>query len=213
MEVKMSTRVILVRHGYSEWNADSTHDKFNGHTDVPLSQKGIEQTGVLSRFLAKHQIAVVYSSPLVRSLETARAIAKPHGLNVKCIPELIEIDFGKWEGLTMEEISHRYPQGFEEWINDPAISKSHGGESGYDVAARVLPFCFQAVKSFDCQTIVIVAHKVINRIVLCHWLDIPIRDYRRLMPQRVGALNILDIEFTKAIGVESINDVSFSTSG
>lgn len=208
----MSTKVILIRHGQSEWNADLKYDKFNGRTDVQLSQKGFNQIEVLSRSLASYQIAAVYSSPLIRAFETAKAIAEPHRLNVECVPELIEIDFGKWEGLTMEEITKRYPQEFEEWANDPAISRAHDGESGYDVAARVLPFFLQVVKSFDCQTIVVVAHKVINRIVLCHWLGIPIRNYRRFIPQRVSSLNVLDIEFTRATWVESINDVSFLVS-
>lgn len=206
----MSTRVLLIRHGQSEWNTDSVSDRFNGRTDIPLSQKGVEQIRDTAKFLASFEVAAIYSSPLRRALKTAEIIAKPHHLEVECMPELIEIDFGEWEGLTIEEIFQQYPEKFKEWVADPAVSRVHRGESGYDVAARVLPPLTRKISLFDGRTIAIVAHKVVNRIILCHWLGIPICNYRKFVPQFVGALNVLDIADTKALWVESLNNVLHS---
>ena len=99
------TEIILVRHGQTIWNESG---KDQGHTDIPLSVIGIEQTYKVQKRLAKEVINVFYASDLQRAYETGRIIAEPHQKEVLVEKELREINFGEWEGLAYNEIMEKY---------------------------------------------------------------------------------------------------------
>lgn len=92
--------LTLIRHGITAWNAQR---RFQGHTDTPLSEQGREQARRLAARLAGERIDAIVASDLSRALETARAIAAPHGIDVRTDARLRESNFGAWEGLTREE--------------------------------------------------------------------------------------------------------------
>jgi len=99
------TRIILVRHGQTEWNRI---ERFRGRADVPLNGTGIAQAEATGRRLARlAKPAAVYSSPLSRAVVTAGKIARPHGLSVQATDGLIDIDYGKWQGLTPRQVEER----------------------------------------------------------------------------------------------------------
>ena len=85
------TEILLVRHGETEWNRES---RFQGHADPPLNELGREQAAELATALAGEELAAVYSSPLKRALETAQAVAEPHGLSAIPVESLREVDVG-----------------------------------------------------------------------------------------------------------------------
>ena len=103
----MATTILLARHGETDWNAAR---RVQGHTDVPLNERGREQARALAEELHDEPLDAVYASDLLRAHETARIVAERKGLDVIVLPELRERDFGTWEGLTDVEVLDRFPQ-------------------------------------------------------------------------------------------------------
>lgn len=120
-----SVRLILVRHGLTEWN---TSGKYQGHTDISLSSQGDKQAQALAVRLSHENITRVYSSDLMRARQTAERIAAYHSLPVITDPRLREMSFGEWEGLTFEEIGERWPELQKRWLEDPVSLCAPGGE-------------------------------------------------------------------------------------
>lgn len=110
------TRIILVRHGETEWNASA---RVQGHTDVPLSASGRRQAELAAQALSQEPISAVLSSDLARALETAQILAMPHQLSVQQTPDLRERAYGVWEGKTIDELAVTYPD---------LIARLRGGE-------------------------------------------------------------------------------------
>lgn len=222
----MSTRLFLIRHGQTDW---SRADRFTGSSNVPLSEAGREQARALARRLAKMQlslkddsladqevleggrqgpIAAVYSSPLDRSRETARMIAEPFGLPVETIADVRELDYGAWEGLRREEIISQYPQEFETWSKDPALYAPPGGESGLTLVARVRPAIDRLIAAHPGETIVLVAHKTVNRLLICSLFNIPLKHYRWVIWQNVACMNVINFVADDAVSLIKLNDTS-----
>lgn len=123
------TRLLLVRHGQSTWNAE---ERWQGHADPPLSSLGERQARAAARATATLGPTVVISSDLTRARQTAELIA-PNGLTPVVEPALRERDVGAWTGLTRTEIEERYP-GYLDGFRSPP-----GFESNEELLARTLP--------------------------------------------------------------------------
>lgn len=185
----MIARLWLARHGETAWAAE---DRYNGRADVPLTARGLEQAARLSARLSAEPLAAVYCSSLRRTVETAAAAARPHGLEPVACPGLVEIDFGVWDGVPRHEIVARYPDLYAAWCRDPAGVAAPGGESGYAALARAAPVLCEIADRHAGQTVLVVAHKAINRLLLCHWLDLAPRLYRSRLGQLPCALNCIE---------------------
>ncbi|HWH04956.1 MAG TPA: histidine phosphatase family protein, partial [Gaiellaceae bacterium] len=107
------TTIVLARHGETDWNREQ---RFQGHADRPLNELGREQARELAERLRNDRIDAVYSSPLVRALETAETVAAALGLPVETREALREVDVGSWEGLSRDEIEERHPEDFARWV-------------------------------------------------------------------------------------------------
>lgn len=125
-------RLVLVRHGETEGNSSV---RFHGRSDVPLSARGREQMREVRRALGPLTFDLVGASPLRRAIEGAWIVGG--GVPVRLFAEFAEIDFGIFEGLTLEEIRARYPVAFEDWQADPENFEFPGGESREAFRARV----------------------------------------------------------------------------
>lgn len=150
-------RLLAVRHGESTWNAMG---RWQGQADPDLSELGARQAFALGRRLAGADLAAVISSDLGRALQTARAIAGPHGLEVEVRPDLRERDVGTWTGLTRAEIVARHPDAWAQYRahQDPAIG---GGETNRDLHARIaaaLEAIVVAADPLSESTTVVVGH-------------------------------------------------------
>ena len=153
-----------VRHGQTEWNRVSC---FRGRADVPLNETGLvqaEATGM--RVAAEWKPAAVYSSPLSRAIKTAEAIAKHFDLPVQIQPGLANIDYGDWQGLTLDEVQDRWPTALHAWYHQPDEAIIPGGETLTQLRSRGMSTVNDLTARHAEQTIVLVGHTVINRIIL-----------------------------------------------
>lgn len=151
----MKTTLLLIRHGETEWN---TLGKFQGCTDIDLSEEGIKQAELLKDRL-KGDFDFIYTSPLSRALETANILSAGTKKEVTIANEIREINFGEWEGLTLREISERYPEIFKVWRVDKKESYICGGDSSINNAANRATKCIlDIVSKHKGEKIVIVAH-------------------------------------------------------
>ncbi len=126
---------LLIRHGETAWNVERV---FRGQADVPLSARGEAQANRLAEAYAETPIAAVYSSPLQRALGTAKAFAKPHGLQVETAAALTSIAFGEWQGERHETVRARWPERYERWHREPHLVQIAGAETLSAVRERAL---------------------------------------------------------------------------
>ncbi len=199
------TRVFLVRHGATTLSAE---DRFAGATDVPLSDEGRRQVGRLAERLAAVKLAAVYASPLDRTMETGRILAKPHGLEVRPRDGLREISHGRWEGLTREEAQEKFPNEVGQWECDQYTFAPLGGESGLAVTARALPALIELVRAHPGQNVVVVSHKATIRLLLSSLFGFDPRRYRDNLDQSPAALNIVDFKDPTRARLTLFNDTS-----
>jgi len=184
----MPTRVYLMRHGEV---TNGREKRYNGHIDIDITQKGIDQMHRLAGLLSGKNISVVYCSDLIRSLKGADIIAQGLGLTYAALRELRERSVGAWEGLTAEEIKQRYPGEYETWRADLLNYRPPSGECLLDVKGRVLPVYKDKVASHAGQEIAMLLHGGVNRIILADALNLDLLNLFRI-DQSFGALNIID---------------------
>jgi broad specificity phosphatase PhoE len=199
------TRVFLVRHGATVLTAE---DRFAGATNVQLSEEGRGQASRLAERLRETKIAAVYASPLDRTIETARILAAPHGLEVQPRDGLREISHGHWEQMTRKEVDEKYPKEAEEWEKDPYTFAPTGGESGLAVTARALPALMEILREHPCEKILVVSHKATIRLLLSSLLGFDPRRYRDNLDQSPAALNIVDFKDLTRARLTLFNDIS-----
>jgi probable phosphoglycerate mutase len=202
---KAPTRVFLIRHGATVLSAE---DRFAGSTDVELSDEGRRQAGRLAVRLQEESIAAVYASTMGRTVETARILAEPHGLEVRQREGLREISHGHWEQMTREEVEQKFPEEAEEWEKDPYTFAPAGGESGLAVTARALPALIDLVRAHPGENIVVVSHKATIRLLLSSLLGFDPRRYRDNLDQSPAALNIVDFKDLTRARLTLFNDTS-----
>ncbi len=160
----MTTQIILVRHGETEWNRV---ERFRGRADLELNENGIRQAKATAQSLSGVDIVAVYSSPLKRASATAGEIARAKGLNVISLEGVVDINYGDWQGLTPEEVAIRDPEGHGTWEKTPHLAEIPGGESLLQVGERAVRALEDVVKAHSGETVVIVSHKVVCKVLLC----------------------------------------------
>lgn len=200
-----TTRVFLVRHGATVLTAE---DRFAGETDVLLSDEGRNQARRLAQRLQSESIAAVFASNLQRTMDTARILAEPHGLEVQPREGLREISHGHWEQMTRHDVEQKYPDEAAEWDKDPYTFAPPGGESGLAVTARALPTLIQLVRAHPGQTLLVVSHKATIRLLLSSLLGFDPRRYRDSLDQSPAALNIVDFKDPARARLTLFNDTS-----
>jgi broad specificity phosphatase PhoE len=185
------TRFILVRHGQTEWNRV---ERFRGRADVPLNADGLAQAAATGRRIAAEwQPAAVYTSPLGRAVATAEAIAAHFELPVARLDGLADIDYGAWQGLTPEEARARWPAQMAAWYTTPQTVRIPGGESLADVRDRVMAAIHALAAHHPAQTIVLVSHTVVVRVILLAILGLGNDRFWRLRQDNC-AINVFEIE-------------------
>ena len=130
--------IVFARHGQTALNRSS---RLQGRLDAPLSELGLEQAAKLSRELASVTVTRIVASPLQRAVQTAAAIAEPHGLDVETDERIIELDYGEWDGIPLATVP---ATAWDDWRADPAYTPP-GGESLQAVTTRVASFLDDAL--------------------------------------------------------------------
>lgn len=200
-----NTRIFLVRHGATVLTAE---DRFAGATDVQLSDEGRGQARRLGQRLAQQKIAAVYASPLSRTVETAKLISAPHGLEILTREGLKEINHGHWEQLTRKEVEAKFPEEAAGWDSDPYTFSPTYGESGLAVTARALPVLIQIVRAHPGENVLVVSHKATIRLLLSSLLGFDPRRFRDNLDQNPAALNIVDFKDPTKARLTLFNDTS-----
>jgi broad specificity phosphatase PhoE len=167
------TRIILVRHGQTAWNVGSgAGERFRGRIDLPLDDAGLAQAHALAKRLADHPIVAIYSSPLKRAVETALPTAQQLGLTVQPLPGIIDINYGDWQGLSPAEVARACPHLYRNWLETPHRVKFPNGESLHQVRLRGMTALKQASTRHEGQIILLIAHQVVNRVLVCAMLGL-----------------------------------------
>ena len=204
----MTTRVFLIRHGATEL---SSEDRFAGAVDVLLSDGGRDQARRLGARLAREKISVAFASPMKRTMETARLVVEPQGIEVTPVDGIREIAHGRWEGMKRDEVEKQFPEEYNRYEHDPFSFSPVGGESGLQVTARALPALLKIVEDHCDASIVIVSHKATIRLLLSSLLGFDPRKYRDRLDQSPCALNILDFKDLAHARLTLFNDTSHYT--
>ena len=183
-----SLRLVLIRHGEPMREAEG---RCYGRLDVGLSDTGRKQTQVKIGLIRNLSAVALYTSPLRRAMESAAVAGACLALQPVLAPDLQEINFGCFEGLTYTEIEKLYPEEFRLWMERPAEIKFPQGESFAEVKARVLRFKEFLLSTHAGEAVVLVSHGGANRVILAEALGIP--DYMIFrIDQAYAAVNIID---------------------
>ncbi|MDH5821787.1 histidine phosphatase family protein [Luteimonas sp. RD2P54] len=203
-------RILLVRHGETPWNAEG---RYQGREDIPLSPVGEAQAEALGLRLRDLPIDRAVASPLSRARRTAQLVlgaAREAELSID--PGLIEIAHGSWEGLLASEIRARDPDRLRAWREAPdSVLMPDGGESLQQVFDRSWPALGRACDGLGADdTVLVVAHDAVNRVILCHVLGIP---FSRLWSFRQAptSMNLLEGASVDALEVVRLNDCAHHT--
>jgi len=181
-------------------------EKLWGHTDVKLDALGLKQAERLRERLAVEKIDAIYSSNLERALVTAKTIASRHQLEVVICAELHEVDFGQLEGLTLSEAYQRYPEVAKLRRKRSLKLKYPGGDSFIEFSKRVSKFLSRLEHHTAEETVLIVAHSGVLRVLLCRLLDIDLCHLWQLRLD-LASLSILETNQQGAI-LSLLNDIS-----
>ena len=204
-------RVLLARHGETPWNAEG---RYQGQRDIALSAVGEAQATALGRRLADADVTRAVASPLSRARRTAElALGAQRAARLALEPDLVEIGHGDWEGLLASEIRARDPERLRAWREAPETVQmpGAGGESLAQVAERAWRGFARACEGLDeGDTLLVVAHDAVNRVILCRVLGLPLA---RLWSFRQAptTLNLLEGATVESLELVRLNDCSHHT--
>lgn len=202
-------KILLARHGETPWNAEG---RYQGQTDIPLSPLGEAQARALGVRLHEVAIARAVSSPLQRARRTAElALGEARAAMLRTDEGLMEIAHGTWEGLLAGEIRERDGERLHAWRHTPHEVLMPQGESLQHVLDRAWPALVRACAGLgEDDTLLIVAHDAVNRVLLCRVLGLPLA---RLWSFRQAptTLNLLEGPDVARLEVVRLNDCSHYT--
>lgn len=185
-----STRVVLVRHGETDWNAAGV---YQGWKDVPLNARGMSQALELGEQLTGISISAAYTSPLSRAVMTAELIlgSGTRAVNTLSIAAIRELSYGDLEGLPPQQRRASWPQLEAQWATDPWDVRFPEGESLDMLATRALPVWERLLTRHAGQTILLSGHGHLNRVILLHARSLP-RSHFWTVEQGNGSATMLE---------------------
>lgn len=190
----MTSRLLLVRHGETEWHAEN---RYAGVTDVALTPRGMAQAADLGSWAARSGVDAVACSPLSRARMTASPAAAALGLAVDVQEGLREVDFGWGEGRTIEEMTEEDPEAVRRFREDADAGAFPGSEPVAHAAARATGSLRDLAHRHRGGRVLVVAHNTLLRIALCELLGLSLGRYRRIFPRLDnGAVTEIEIHRT-----------------
>ena len=199
----MSTTIVLVRHGHVD---GIDQPRFRGRQHLALTAAGMRQVEQTAQLIAhRYRLDAVFSSPLTRCITTATAIGRAHGLAPQPEDDLIDIDFGEWQGRTHEDVLAQDGERVRAWFADPAAASVPGGETLESLSRRVIDAFERIIGRHRGGTVAIVGHDTTNRTLLLHALGLSLTHFLRLR-QDPSCLNVLHSNETVVIA--SLNETA-----
>ena len=163
------TLIYLIRHGESEGNKEG---RFRGGEDFPLSKEGKMQVQKLGEALKNSGIELIFSSPLVRAYDTAKAVAATTGAKIIVEPAFRSIALGSWEGKTREEIEKKFPREFELWLTNPEKLRMPGFEPIPQLKRRANTALRKIIRENTGKTIAVVSHTAVLKVIFAGILNL-----------------------------------------
>jgi alpha-ribazole phosphatase len=191
-------RIILARHATAAGNGT-----FLGQRDTELTADGKRELPGLWRKCREHSIDAVYSSDLRRARQTAEAVARKLGLSVQICPDLREMHFGEWEGLTWNQIARRYPKLADSWVERFPYRTIPGAEPLRAFRRRIAAAIERITEANRGRCALVITHAGVIRFTLAKALGLPVKNLFRLQQDHC-ALNVIDY-FEDGALVQSIN--------
>ena len=170
-------KLLLARHGQTEWNAAQ---RFQGHTDIALSERGRAQARALGRALRGRAVSAAYVSPMRRTIETAEIALAGAGIPFTPIAELRELSLGQWEGCTIDEIRGRDGDPYAAWLRAPLDCPPPGAEPIPDVRDRMVTAVERIAASHGEGEALVIAHGGVISVYACHLLGCSFNQLWRL---------------------------------
>lgn len=197
------TRLILLRHGVTEHTLGR---RFAGRSDLPLATQGRAQAeAAAGRIAGLGAVATVVSSPLQRARQTGQAVSDRLGLpSPTIVDDLVETDFGDWDGQTFAEVGQRWPAELEAWKDDPAMPPPHG-EAFTSVAARVLAARDALRRNHPGVTLVAVSHVTPIKVLVADALQAPLTSLYRMFLDP-ASICVIDYYGDGPVSLRSFND-------
>lgn len=200
------SRLLLVRHGESTWNADR---RIQGQLDPPLTERGLAQAQEVAERFGGHRLVGFYCSDLARARQTAEAIGAAIGLEPVDEPGLREIALGAWEGKTREELMEEYPELWERWSREPDWDLVPGGEGAAPFARRVGATLQRLRERHPAGDVLCVTHGGVIQVAV---LDVVGRVSRGIFPFLIENCSLTVIQrTTRRTVVTAVNDTCHLT--
>lgn len=183
------TKLLIIRHGRTEWNRV---ERLRGRADIALDELGRKQAEATAKRVAEWQVNAIYSSPLRRAMETAQILARPAGLEVKKLHDITDIDYGQWQGLSLEDAAAKDGDLYKKWLHSPHQVKFPGGESLVEVKDRVAAAIDKLIVQHNKETIALVSHKVVCHVMVLSLLGLELSHFWDVV-QDICAVNYFEV--------------------
>ncbi|MFM2314251.1 MAG: hypothetical protein RLZZ04_3527 [Cyanobacteriota bacterium] len=185
----MTLNLYFVRHG--ETLASKTGG-FCGTSDVELTTEGAMMAKDFALAYSKIEWTAVFSSPMIRTMATAKPLCAMIGMEMQLRDGLKEINFGQWEGKTPTEVNQQYHDEYVKWQAEPGWNAPPEGERAIDIARRSSEVIEEIEKTYQTGNVLVVSHKATIRIMLCSLLGIDVGRYRDRLDLPVAAVSMVE---------------------
>ena len=201
----MKTVIYLIRHGQSEGNK---YSRCLGHTDLSLTDLGMEQARLTADHLRDVKIDAIYSSDLKRAYETALPHAQYRNMNIYTSKELREMYFGEWENQCVDDLRANFPEQFNNgWRAGFGLFTIPGGENTYDAACRMEREVLRISAMHPDKTILIASHAAVIRALWCKISGFAPEDWAEKLPfPSNSSYSILECDGEKLYPISFSND-------
>ena len=190
-------KFIIIRHGFSQGNKEK---RFTGQMDLPLDDIGLMQAEITAKYIKENfKVDLVYSSDLIRAMQTANPIAKSFGIDIIPCKELRETNLGKWQGKLITEVAKEFPESFDMYRTSPGLTQFDGGECYATVMERVRRAMETIAKENDGKTIVITTHGGVIRCLRAAWQNISLEDIKNVPHVPNASVSVVDYDVTSGI--------------
>jgi len=185
----LAITLYLLRHGQTSFSRENA---YCGSIDPELTSSGIEMAQAFAAAYRSIPWAAIFSSPMQRTMATAKPLSEALGMALELREGLKEINYGKWEGQSVETVSRDYHDDYIRWLADPAWYPPTGGELAVAIASRAMLVIEEIKQRYSTGNILIVSHKATIRIMLCSLLGIDVGRFRYRLGCPVGAVSIVE---------------------
>ncbi len=179
--------IFLIRHGETDWNREH---RVMGNLDIPLNPLGVKQIKALLPYLRKYNPSKIFTSPLLRTTQSAEILGEEFGLKVIPDKRLIEMQFGKWEGESFMKLIQI--KEFQDYFAQPRDNKIPGVEDLKSVLERGVNFIEEMKEKTEKGSVIVMTHGDVVRTIVSHYLQVDLNYYLRLKIDN-GSLTILEM--------------------